>query len=73
MEQIVRGGFRLTAVAHRRGHGDTDPHEHYQVMHSPRVLLVDREGVVRGFYDTTDPDEMSRFKESARAPAVRAR
>ena len=27
----------------------------YQVMHSPRMLLVDAEGTVRGIYDGTDP------------------
>ena len=37
-------------------HGDADD---YPVTHSPRVLLVDREGTVRGIYDGTDPDAMS--------------
>lgn len=31
----------------------------YQVMHSPRVLLVDRQGSVRGIYDATDSESMS--------------
>jgi protein SCO1/2 len=60
--EVVRGmiqeGFRLTAVVPAE-------HEHagsdYQVMHSPRVALVDAEGRVRGVYDTIESDAMQRL------------
>lgn len=33
--------------------------ENYQVTHSPRLLLVDREGWVRGAYTATEPEVIS--------------
>lgn len=46
---MIQKGFHLTAAvpAGHASHG-------YQVMHSPRVLLVDAEGSVRGHYDTRE-------------------
>ena len=58
VRSMVQEGFKLTAVAppgHEHAGGD------YQVMHSPRVLLVDAEGLVRGLYETTEPDSMEQL------------
>lgn len=55
---MIQEGFKLTASAppgHEHGG------ENYQVMHSPRILLVDAQGQVRGLYDTTEPDAMERL------------
>lgn len=63
VRQMVEEGFKLAASA-------PPGHEHvggnYQVMHSPMVQLVDRNGRVRGFYDTTEPDAMERLGRDLR-------
>ena len=38
----------------------------YQVAHTPRVLLVDRTGTVRGIYDALDDEAMGRILADAR-------
>lgn len=61
---MIQRGFRLTAIAlpeHAHAGGN------YQVMHSPRALLVDAEGRVRGLYDTTEPDAMERLRRDLRS------
>ena len=61
---MIQQGFRLAAVA-------PPDHAHvggnYQVMHSPRALLVDAEGQVRGLYDVTEPDAMERLHRDLRS------
>ena len=49
MRAMIQQGFRLSAMM------PDAPDPMYQVMHSPRVLLVDPAGDVRGVYDATDP------------------
>lgn len=44
---MIQEGFRLAAVAPREHEGN------YQVSHSPRVMLVDGSGTIRGIYDAT--------------------
>jgi protein SCO1/2 len=64
LRAMVQEGFHLTAMM------PDDAHEHsdaYQVMHAPRVLLVDASGVVRGIYDATDADAMNRVVGDARS------
>lgn len=67
MEQLVQSGFRL-AMAHPAH----EAHEHgvheggYQVMHSPRAVLVDRSGQVRGTYDVTDAEAVDRLATDLR-------
>lgn len=61
---MIQEGFKLTASVppeHEHGGGD------YQVMHSPRVVLVDAAGQVRGLYETTEPDAMERLGDDLRA------
>lgn len=52
VRRLVQTGFRVTAVD--PGSGEADRTDAYQVAHSPRMLLVDREGRVRGSYDGRD-------------------
>lgn len=52
VRQMVQEGFKLSAVAMPAGPADTLAG--YQVSHSPRLVLVDREGRVRGTYEATD-------------------
>jgi protein SCO1 len=36
------------------------------IIHSPRFVLVDRSGVVRGYYDSLDDDSMKSLRRDAR-------
>lgn len=54
VRRLVQEGFRVTAVD--PGAGGMDDPEGYQVSHSPRILLVDRQGRVRGTYDGREAD-----------------
>ena len=58
VRSMVQEGFKLTAVA-PPGHDHAGGN--YQVMHSPRVLLMDAEGQVRGLYETTEPKAMEQL------------
>lgn len=49
--RMIQTGFRLTAMPMA---GRPHPTLGYQVAHSPRLVLVDREGRVRGTYETTE-------------------
>lgn len=58
VRRVIEDGFRVTAVL------DTtdapDPATNYQVQHSPRIMLVDREGRIRGTYSAIEPDALDR-------------
>jgi protein SCO1/2 len=45
--------------------GDINP----SLEHSTRFVLVDREGVVRGYYSTSDPQEIDKLVADLRALA----
>lgn len=59
VQRMIEQGFHLTARALPAGPADTVAG--YQVMHSPRLVLVDREGRVRGTYEATEPEAMDRL------------
>ncbi len=61
IRRIVQDGFRLSAapVAGRT----PDP----VVFHSARFVLVDRDGEIRGYYDSNDPQALKRLLENARS------
>lgn len=59
VRSMIQQGFKLTAMmppGHERLAGS------YQVRHSPRLVLVDPAGRVRGAYDTTEPETMERLR-----------
>lgn len=59
IRRIVQEGFRLSAAPVE---GQTlDP----VVFHSSRFVLVDREGEIRGYYDSNDPQALKRLRENA--------
>jgi len=44
---------------------NTDPHlEAFDIMHGERLVLVDRTGRIRGFYDADDQDHLLRDARS---------
>jgi protein SCO1/2 len=49
--RLSRDGFKLAAAEN----GATGP------IHSTRMVLVDRNGVIRGYYDATDADAVTRL------------
>ncbi|MDE0030179.1 MAG: SCO family protein [Deltaproteobacteria bacterium] len=60
IRRIVQDGFRLSAAP---VDGATpDP----VVFHSSRFVLVDRDGEIRGYYDSNDPQALKRLRENAR-------
>lgn len=61
IRRIVQDGFRLSAAP---VDGATpDP----VVFHSSRFVLVDRDGEIRGYYDSNDPQALRRLRENARS------
>ena len=52
VRRMIQDGFKLTASAPP---GDEHAGGNYHVLHSPRLVLVDAEGRIRGLYDITDP------------------
>lgn len=60
IRRIVQEGFRLSAAP---VDGTTrDP----VVFHSTRFVLMDRDGEIRGYYDSNDPQALKRLRENAR-------
>jgi protein SCO1/2 len=63
VEKTVVRGFH-TAMA-KMPAGNTDPHlEAFDIMHGERLVLVDRMGRIRGFYDADDQDALLRDARS---------
>jgi protein SCO1/2 len=59
VERTVVQGFH-TAMAKIPREG-ADPHiEAFEIMHGERLVLVDRMGRIRGFYDADEPDRVLR-------------
>ncbi len=59
MEQIYDiaiDGFKITVQAAR---------ENNQIIHDTRFILVDQRGVIRGYYDSTAPEEIGRLRRDA--------
>ena len=56
IRRMIQDGFHLGAVTVAAGPGDTIAG--YQVMHSPRLLLIDQAGQVRGTYRADEPEAM---------------
>ncbi len=53
---IISDGFHLVV---EEGAGD----EAEPTLHSPRIVLVDREGEIRGYYDSLDDESMARLEK----------
>ena len=63
VERTVVKGFH-TAMAKVPREGD-DPHtEAFDIMHGERLVLVDPQGRIRGYYDADEPDRVLRDARS---------
>ena len=58
--RLVEDGFRLAVAPATRGN-------HEIIIHSPRFVLVDRQGQIHGSYDNRDPKAMQRLKDDVAA------
>jgi cytochrome oxidase Cu insertion factor (SCO1/SenC/PrrC family) len=61
-KQIYRltiDGFRLAAV-------EGDPAKEMPILHSTKLVLVDRHGAIRGYYDSADDGEMRKLVRDVR-------
>ena len=58
LTRLVQEGFRLsTAVAPSDGNPDG------VILHSPRFVLIDKEGQIRGYYDSRDGEALQRLQK----------
>lgn len=57
VKQLSEGTFRLAMS------GNANPNaDHFGMIHSGHLVLVDREGLLRGHYRSSDDDEMRRLE-----------
>ncbi|MBL8023406.1 MAG: SCO family protein [Elusimicrobia bacterium] len=61
MHEVVVNGFRIAVD------GSSPPHPANQLIHSVRLVLVDRDGIQRGSYDGTNDEEVERLERDLRA------
>ena len=56
--RLAQEGFRLSAASYVADEDGAD----YTFIHSNRFVLVDRQGRIRGYYRSTDPDDLVRLR-----------
>ena len=56
--RLAQEGFRLSAASYVPAEAGTD----YTFIHSNRFVLVDRQGRIRGYYRSTDPEHLARLR-----------
>ncbi len=56
---LVSDGFHLAAQP-------ADPAKEMPILHSTKLVLVDRGGAIRGYYDSSDPVEMQKLIRDVR-------
>ena len=54
IRNLVQNGFRLSAAT-----ASTDPGV---ILHSPRLVLIDRQAQIRGYYDSRDTEALQRLR-----------
>lgn len=62
--RLAQEGFHLAAAEIPEARRDKSGATH---VHSPRFVLVDRSGEIRGYYAGTDKDALARLRRDARA------
>ncbi len=53
---LVEDGFHLAVASAAK-----NPQDAGLIVHSPRFVLIDRQGLIRGYYDTRDPQALQRL------------
>ena len=68
VERTVVKGFHIAMAKVPREEKERDPHlEAFEIMHGERLVLVDRMGRIRGYYDADDRDRLLRDARSLTA------
>lgn len=62
VRRLIQEGFRVSATLDSAAKAEPN----YQVSHTPRVMLIDRSGWIRGTYDAREPDAFRRLAEDLR-------
>jgi protein SCO1 len=62
LHRLANEGFKLPAAPIAPGTPGADG----PFLHSPRFVLVDGDGHIRGYYDSTEPEDMHRLVKDAR-------
>lgn len=57
--RLATEGFRLATV-------DADPAKEMPILHSTKLVLVDRHGAIRGYYDSTEEAELHKLIRDVR-------
>lgn len=55
---LAIGGFKIAVEAARQNN---------QIIHDTRFILVDRKGVIRGYYDSTSAQDLQRLRRETKA------
>ena len=58
--------YHLTIDGFRLGAQEADPAKEMPILHSTKLVLVDRHGAIRGYYDSSDEAELSKLVRDAR-------
>ncbi len=58
--------YHLTIDGFRLGVQEADPAKEMPILHSTKLVLVDRHGAIRGYYDSSDEAELSKLVRDAR-------
>ena len=56
--RLAQEGFKISAASYL----PAEPGADYTFIHSNRFILVDRQGRIRGYYRSTDPDDLVRLR-----------
>jgi protein SCO1/2 len=63
--KLAQEGFKLPVAVNEKGAPEADG----PFLHSQRFVLVDGDGRIRGYYDSSDPEELKRLVRDAHAVA----
>jgi protein SCO1/2 len=58
LTRLVQEGFRLSAAV-----APSDGNPDGVILHSPRFVLIDKEGQIRGYYDSRDREALQRLQK----------
>jgi cytochrome oxidase Cu insertion factor (SCO1/SenC/PrrC family) len=58
--------YHLTIDGFRLATQDADPAKEMPILHSTKLVLVDRHGAIRGYYDSSDEEEMRKLIRDVR-------
>jgi cytochrome oxidase Cu insertion factor (SCO1/SenC/PrrC family) len=58
--------YRLTIDGFHLAAQDGDPAKEMPILHSTKLVLVDRHGAIRGYYDSSDEDDMQKLIRDTR-------